>query len=82
MGLEGRRASDSLVGKDLNGIESCHRLAILPRRFTRAGVDSQCERTGEALVQALRDDVQPLTPLKAHFDVEIDLKLLNNQHNS
>ena len=44
-------------------------------------MDSQCELTGEALIQALRDDFQLLTPLKSQLDVEIELELLNNHHN-
>ena len=55
---------------------------MLPCRSLRAGVDSQCERTGKALIQALRDDVRLLTLLKSELDVEIELELLNNHHNS
>ena len=33
-------------------------MMLLPLRSLRARMDSQCERTGEALIQALRDDIQ------------------------
>jgi hypothetical protein len=50
--------------------------------FFRAGVDSQCERTGEALIQALRDDVRLLTLLKPELDAEDELELLDDRTNS
>ena len=44
-------------------------------------MDSQCERTGEALIEAVRDDVRLLTFLKSELDAEIELELLDNRHN-
>ena len=53
-GLKRRRASDSLVGKDVDGIESRHRVADATPQISSSRVNPQCERTGEALIQALR----------------------------
>ncbi|KIJ90212.1 hypothetical protein K443DRAFT_15416 [Laccaria amethystina LaAM-08-1] len=46
------------------------------------GVDSPCERTGKALIQALRDDVRLLTLLKPELDAEVELELLDDRTNS
>ncbi|EDQ99045.1 very hypothetical proline-rich protein [Laccaria bicolor S238N-H82] len=61
------------------GMESHCRLAddITPSdRSLRAGVDSQCERTGEA--GALRDDIRLLTFLDSEIDAEVELQLLDD----
>jgi len=62
------------------GMGDHYRLAddITPLRSLRAGVDSQCERTREALVQALRDDVRLLTLVKLELDAGIGLGLLGD----
>jgi hypothetical protein len=45
-----------------------------------AGVESQCERIGEALIRALRDDIRLLTLLKSELDAEIEShKLTRNE---
>ena len=70
----------------MDGIENRHRHPVAdaapPRRSLGAGVGLQCERTGEALIQALRDDVRLLTLLKSELDVKVELGLLNTHHNS
>ena len=56
---------------------------ILPLlRSLRAGADSQCERIGEALTPAERDDVRLLTLLMSELDTELELELLSNRYNS
>jgi hypothetical protein len=47
-----------------------------------AGVDSPCERTVKALIQALRHDVRLLTLLKPELDAEVELELLDDRINS
>ncbi|KIJ94404.1 hypothetical protein K443DRAFT_110450, partial [Laccaria amethystina LaAM-08-1] len=51
-------------------------------RMASAWVDSQCERTREALVQALRNDVRFLTLLKSNVDADVESELLDDCHNS
>ena len=51
-------------------------MILPPLRFLRAGVDSQCERTGEALVQALRDGIRLLTFFKPDADADVESELL------
>ena len=50
-------------------------------RSFRAGVDPQCERTGELLIQALRGDIRLLTLLKSELDTQVELELLNDRTN-
>jgi hypothetical protein len=47
-----------------------------------AGVDSQCERTEEALIQALRDDIRLLTLLQPDVDAGVELELLDDRYKS
>ncbi|KIK02410.1 hypothetical protein K443DRAFT_677651 [Laccaria amethystina LaAM-08-1] len=54
-------------------------MILRPLQFFQAWVDSQCEQTGEALIQALRDDVRLLTLLKSEPDAEIKLELLDER---
>ena len=65
----------------MDGIESHHDVAddIAPLRSLPAGVDLQCERTGEALIQALQDDVRLLTLLKPKLDIEVEMKFLGER---
>ena len=80
MGLQCRRASDS----DLFWLEltSMGEMMLLPLRSLRGGADSQRGRTGEALLQALRDNIRLLTLLKPELDSEIELELLDDRRNS
>ena len=43
-------------------------------------MNSQCERTGEFLVQAQRDDARLLTFLKPDVDADVELELLDDCH--
>ena len=70
MELERRRASDSLVGNDVDGIESRHRVAD-PADLLAGGICS-----GHALIQALKGDLRLLTLLKSDLHVEIQLESL------
>ena len=51
-------------------------MILFPSQTLEAGVDSQCERTGEALIQALRDPTS-----QTRFDADVDLELLDDCHN-
>ncbi|KIK07879.1 hypothetical protein K443DRAFT_622386, partial [Laccaria amethystina LaAM-08-1] len=43
-------------------------------------MESLCERTGEALIRALQDDIRLLTLLKSELDAEIEShKLMRNE---
>ena len=57
-------------------------MILPPLRSPRAWVDSQCERTGEALIQALPDDIRLLSLLKPDVDADVELELLDDRHNS
>ena len=67
----------------MDGIEStiASPMILPPLRSLRAGPDSQCERIGEAPIQALRGDVRLLTFLMSEFDAEIESELLDNYQN-
>ena len=55
-------------------------MILRPLRFLQAGVESRCERMGEALIQALLDDIQLLTLLKPDADADVELELLDDRH--
>ena len=45
-------------------------------------MDSQCERAGEPLFRALRNDVRLLILLRPELDAEVELELLDDRTNS
>ena len=51
-------------------------------RSFRVGVYSQCERAGEPLIRALRNDVRFLILLRPELDAEVELELLDDRTNS
>lgn len=57
-------------------------MILPPLRSLRAGVDSQRERTGKALIQPLRDNVRLLTLLMSELDTQIESEHLDNRHDS
>ena len=65
------------------GMESHPRVVTIlpPLSSLRAGVDSQCQRTGEALIQARRDDIRNLTLPKPDVDADVESELLDDRHN-
>ena len=75
------RTSMALIGNDVDGIESHHRLtvAITFLRSLRAGGDS---RTDDKLWSALRDDIRLRTLFKPDVNAEVELELLDDCHNS
>ena len=50
----------------MDATEGCHRVANTTRRSLRDVVDLQCEWTGEALIQALRDGVRSVKQISLH----------------
>ena len=44
-------------------------------------MQTECERNGEALIQALRDDIRLLTLLKPD-DADVEPELFDERHNS
>jgi len=57
-------------------------MKLPPLRSFRVWVDLQCERPGEPLIQALRDDARLLTLFKPELDAEVKLELLDDPTNS
>jgi len=57
-------------------------MKLPPLRSFRVWMDFQCERPGEPLIQALRDDARLLTLFKPGLDAEVKLELLDDPTNS
>jgi len=87
MGLERRRASDSDVFQlemTRMGMESHYRQAddITSFQISSSWDRFTCERTGEALIRALLDDIRLVTLLKPDLDAEVELEFLDDLTNS